>query len=196
MGQNACPKILPSSPKEAKTSKNVPQICDLRMLASKARSRSGSSVELPLLKANRVGPRAKADFENLGPLSQLWRSAGGQPQETLLGPSGHPGDLTLLLLLKNGQQIKEQDSKARQRYEFLVADYKPQFYFWDCFEMLRKVSITGILMFVGQQGSLFQHPTSGILHFSSDATAEAVVSKALCNATVKCSPLGVERLSA
>ena len=37
-----------------------------------------------------------------------------------------------------------------------MADYKPQFYFWDCFEMLRKVSITGILMFVGQQGSLFQ----------------------------------------
>jgi hypothetical protein len=70
-------------------------------------------------------------------------------------PIGIP-TLTLLLLLKNGQQIKEQDSKARQRYEFLVADYKPQFYFWDCFEMLRKVSITGILMFVGQQGSLFQ----------------------------------------
>jgi hypothetical protein len=30
-----------------------------------------------------------------------------------------------------------------------------EFYYWDCFEMLRKVSITGILMFVSP-GSLFQ----------------------------------------
>ena len=59
-------------------------------------------------------------------------------------PLGIP-TLTLLLLFKNGKQIKN-NGPARQRYEFLVADYRPEFYYWDCFEMLRKV-ITGVLMF-------------------------------------------------
>jgi hypothetical protein len=36
-----------------------------------------------------------------------------------------------------------------------VADYKPRFYFWDCLEMLRKVIITGLIMFV-RQGSMLQ----------------------------------------
>ena len=68
-------------------------------------------------------------------------------------PLGIPS-LTLLLLFKNGKSIKT-NGAARQRYEFLVADYRPEFYYWDCFEMLRKVSITGILMFVSA-GSVFQ----------------------------------------
>ena len=68
-------------------------------------------------------------------------------------PLGIPS-ATLLLLFKNGKEIKT-NGPARQRYEFLVADYRPEFYYWDCFEMLRKVSITGILMFVSP-GSLFQ----------------------------------------
>ena len=41
------------------------------------------------------------------------------------------------------------------------------------------------------QGSLFNHPTSGILHFSSDSSARAVA-----NAALNRSALGVERLSA
>jgi hypothetical protein len=36
-----------------------------------------------------------------------------------------------------------------------VADYKPRFYYWDCLEMLRKVIITGLIMFV-RQGSMLQ----------------------------------------
>jgi hypothetical protein len=68
-------------------------------------------------------------------------------------PLGIP-TLTLLLLFKNHTQIRN-NGPARQRYEFLVADYRPEFYYWDCFEMLRKVSITGVLMFLSP-GSLFQ----------------------------------------
>jgi hypothetical protein len=68
-------------------------------------------------------------------------------------PLGIPA-LTLLLLFKNGHQIKN-NGPARHRYEFLVADYRPEFYYWDCFEMLRKVTITGVLMFLSP-GSLFQ----------------------------------------
>ena len=43
-----------------------------------------------------------------------------------------------------------------------------------------------------REGVLFQHETSGILHFSTDATAEAVASPEI----TPTSPLGVERLSA
>ena len=61
-------------------------------------------------------------------------------------PIGIP-TLTLLTLLKNGKDIRDAGA-AFERYGFLVADYKPQFYFWDTLEMLRKAIITGLIMFV------------------------------------------------
>ena len=36
----------------------------------------------------------------------------------------------LFVLLKNGDEIRR-GGRARQRYAFLVADYKEDFYFWD-----------------------------------------------------------------
>ena len=68
-------------------------------------------------------------------------------------PLGIP-TLTLLQLWRNSKDIKR-GGPALERYEFLVADYTPEFYYWDCFEMLRKVTITGVLMFLSP-GSLFQ----------------------------------------
>ena len=47
-------------------------------------------------------------------------------------PIGIPS-MTMLVLVKNGEGIRTGDA-AFERYEFLVADYKPQFYFWDCLE--------------------------------------------------------------
>ncbi len=38
---------------------------------------------------------------------------------------------------------------------FRRGDYAPEYYYWDCLEMLRKAFITGILMFF-KKGSLFQ----------------------------------------
>ena len=35
------------------------------------------------------------------------------------------------------------------------ADYKPTYYWWDCLEMLRKATLTGLLIFF-RKGSLFQ----------------------------------------
>ena len=55
--------------------------------------------------------------------------------------------LTLLTLLKNGKDIRG-GGDAFEKYGFLVADYKPEFYFWDTLEMLRKACITGLIMFV------------------------------------------------
>ena len=39
--------------------------------------------------------------------------------------------------------------------QFLVADYKPEYHYFDAIEMMRKVFMTGLLMFF-QKGSLFQ----------------------------------------
>lgn len=68
---------------------------------------------------------------------------------------------TLYLLHKNRVAIQGGADQAGElgdtfrQFHFLVADYKPQFYYWDCLEMLRKVTITGLLIFVSK-GSLFQ----------------------------------------
>ena len=39
--------------------------------------------------------------------------------------------ISLLLLLKNHKGIRA-EGPARDRYDFLVADYKPAYYYWDC----------------------------------------------------------------
>jgi hypothetical protein len=54
-------------------------------------------------------------------------------------PVGIPS-LSLLILIKNGAGIRKGSGNPNfDRYEFLVADYKPNYYFFDCLEMLRKV---------------------------------------------------------
>ena len=63
--------------------------------------------------------------------------------------------LTLVGLMRNSEQAQDPDSEIYPRLEFLVGDYKPRFYYWDTLEMLRKVTVTGMLMFVSK-GSLFQ----------------------------------------
>jgi hypothetical protein len=63
--------------------------------------------------------------------------------------------LTLLLLFKNRHDIQSGDGNAYERYAFLVGDYKPTYYYWDCFEMLRKVTLTGLMAFV-QRGTVMQ----------------------------------------
>lgn len=54
-------------------------------------------------------------------------------------PVGIP-TLSLLLLLKNRDGIREgPGNPSFDSFEFLVADYKPAFFYWDTVEMLRKV---------------------------------------------------------
>ena len=45
-------------------------------------------------------------------------------------PIGIPS-MAMFVLVKNREGIRTGDA-AFERYEFLVADYKPDFYFWDC----------------------------------------------------------------
>jgi hypothetical protein len=62
--------------------------------------------------------------------------------------------LSLFLLIKNRVSIRNR-GEAFNRFQFLVADYQPSFFYWDQLEMLRKAAITGLIMFV-KKGSLVQ----------------------------------------
>ena len=46
--------------------------------------------------------------------------------------------LTLLALLRVTKSILAEDAKTVEMYEFLIDDYKPHFFYWDCLEMLRE----------------------------------------------------------
>lgn len=63
--------------------------------------------------------------------------------------------MTLYTLVLNRDGVRSEGSDTYARFEFLVGDYKPDYYYWDALEMLRKVLVTGMLMFVSR-GSMFQ----------------------------------------
>jgi len=72
--------------------------------------------------------------------------------------------LTLLALLKNRKEMRIKNSPARLKYAFIVTDYKPTFFYWECIDMLRKVMITGLLIFV-QKGSVIQVVIAAFISF-------------------------------
>jgi hypothetical protein len=62
---------------------------------------------------------------------------------------------TLLILFRQRKEMLVNNSLSRQRFGFLVGDYKNEYYYWECLELIRKVLLTGILIFC-KQGSLLQ----------------------------------------
>jgi Ca2+-binding EF-hand superfamily protein len=62
---------------------------------------------------------------------------------------------TLFVLFKRRVEMQTNNSLSRQRFAFLVGDYKNEFYYWECLELIRKVLMTGILIFC-KQGSMLQ----------------------------------------
>lgn len=72
----------------------------------------------------------------------------------LVYPIGVPAG-TLYVLWKSRSQLTDRSSTTFTRYSFLVADYLPEFWYWECIEMLRKVILTGVIS-VYRRGSLFQ----------------------------------------
>jgi hypothetical protein len=56
-------------------------------------------------------------------------------------PIGIPAS-TLYLLIRNQDDIRAVGA-AYQRYDFLVADYRPEYHYFDAVEMARKVFMTG-----------------------------------------------------
>ena len=82
---------------------------------------------------------------------------------TLIWPVGIPV-ATLWALLKNKNDMRVKNSPQRRKFAFIVGDYKPTYYYWECLEMLRKVSITGLLIFV-RKGSVLQVVVAVLISF-------------------------------
>ena len=82
----------------------------------------------------------------------------------LLWPIGVPA-FTLLILMRKREFMWIKDSPERDRFAFIVGDYKPEYYFWECLEMLRKVSLTGLLIFFSK-GSLLQIVVAVMITFA------------------------------
>merc|ERR1711865_358432 len=74
--------------------------------------------------------------------------------------------VTVYLLFLNRKTIRDRKSDAFNRYSFLVADYRPDFWFWETIEMLRKVMLTGVVS-VFDRGSLFQLFVGAMLSLAS-----------------------------
>ena len=85
----------------------------------------------------------------------------------LLYPLGVPLGLFMLLRhyrSKLRKQYGKRDGLERfkDRFEFLVGDYKDEYYYWDCIEMARKVVLAGILSILGPvQAALAGSSTTG-----------------------------------
>eukprot|EP01043_Picozoa_sp_COSAG02_P123650 COSAG02_NODE_60639_length_270_cov_2.076023_1_plen_85_part_10 len=47
------------------------------------------------------------------------------------------------------------EGRFTKKYAFLVADYKPAFYYWDTVEMYRKVVLAGLLSILGPVQEFF-----------------------------------------
>ena len=71
----------------------------------------------------------------------------------LLVPIGVPAG-TMYLLWRQREQLLELGSEERDTFSFLVADYKPQYYFYEVIEMSRKVTLVGLLIFLDQGSAL------------------------------------------
>ena len=56
--------------------------------------------------------------------------------------AGIPAVTTVMLWLSR-EELLEIGTPARERYSFLVDDYKPEYYFYETLEMTRKVSLVG-----------------------------------------------------
>jgi hypothetical protein len=74
--------------------------------------------------------------------------------------------LTMYVLYNNRAGLVDRESPTFNRYSFLVADYTPRFWYWECIEMLRKVMLTGVIS-VFRRGSLFQLVVGAMLSLIS-----------------------------
>eukprot|EP01051_Picozoa_sp_SAG22_P012861 SAG22_NODE_1377_length_4550_cov_2.979555_2_plen_997_part_00 len=76
----------------------------------------------------------------------------------LVFPLGVPGFMLFMLQLnrkwlRDPENVDVPEKKSwyiggRKKFEFLVKDYKPEYYYWECVEMLRKLLLTGIIIFI------------------------------------------------
>ena len=65
------------------------------------------------------------------------------------------GDDILTKVTKRSKWQAKAWEKFSDKYEFLVKDYKQDYYYWDCVEMMRKVVLAGMLSILGPVQKFF-----------------------------------------
>jgi hypothetical protein len=82
----------------------------------------------------------------------------------LLWPLGVPAVL-FGLMFRVRKELREEHDAATSMFSFLVADYKPQYWFWEPVELVRKLLLSGILGLVGR-GSIAQAVAGTVISFA------------------------------
>jgi hypothetical protein len=63
------------------------------------------------------------------------------------------------------KELREEDDDATSMFSLLVADYKPQYWYWEPVELVRKLLLSGILSLVGR-GSIAQAALGTVISFA------------------------------
>ena len=71
----------------------------------------------------------------------------------------------LWVLFSNKDDMLRGSTLRAAQYSFLVSSYKPRYFYWECAEMLRKVTLTGIVSLV-EPGSVLQVAVTGFISLS------------------------------
>merc|ERR1712166_554493 len=66
---------------------------------------------------------------------------------TVLIPVGIPVG-SFMLLKRHEEKILAHNRDTLKEFDALVGDYEPEYYYWECVEMGRKLMLAGFIMFV------------------------------------------------
>jgi hypothetical protein len=81
----------------------------------------------------------------------------------VLWPIGLPA-LLLFMMWHVRDRIMDDDHDTLRQFEFVIGDYKKEYYYWEVVELSRKLMLSGFLGFVGR-GSVFQAVIGTVLAF-------------------------------
>lgn len=81
----------------------------------------------------------------------------------VLWPFGVPATLAYQLY-KHKELIEAEDEDTMQEFDFIIGDYKPEFFFWEVVELSRKLVLSGLIGLVGR-GSVAQCVFASFLAF-------------------------------
>eukprot|EP01046_Picozoa_sp_COSAG06_P051942 COSAG06_NODE_8599_length_2118_cov_45.241768_2_plen_262_part_00 len=82
----------------------------------------------------------------------------------LLWPIGVPTVL-FCLMFRARTKIISKDEDATGMFNFLIGDFKPEYWFWEVVELFRKLLLSGILSLVGR-GSIAQAALGTVISFA------------------------------
>ncbi len=81
----------------------------------------------------------------------------------LIWPVGVPAALAYQLF-KNRELIQAKDEDTMMEFDFIIADYQPEYYYWEVIELMRKLALSGLIGLVGR-GTVAQCVLASMMAF-------------------------------